>query len=569
VLARCWQGLKRCTSALGMCLILSLALLGCSQSTAVQKAESPLAIVTGAKPQLEEVSPPESVQQLRLELDRYDPQVKILDPASNETIEDTTVSLKLQVKDFPIYKDAKFGLGPHLNVFLDDRFYQDIYDVSEPLTFTDLSPGTHTVRAIAVRPWEESYKSAGAFAQVNFQVFAPTQANRPSSTQPLLTLNSPQGEYGNEPIMLDYAVTLPTSQEQTDTIDPWKVRVSTEGTSFTTSDKGPIYLKGFKPGVSWIEVELLDRNSKPVANVFSETVRLVTVNPNQNGALSQLLSGTLTAQDAERLVDRDLSDRLVDEEAEQRKREALEAKAKAAKDVEREETVPEATSQRPVVVPSPLTAPIPTASQRPRPTSEVLKTAPSREIAPVEKTPQVSPPGPSVLKVNPIPENDLGKEESTATDRTPTPRPRTKQTAPFWSQLKSRLSLERTSEPSVIQSPSDRGLTKTEDLDRNSSPMPAQPEVPKPVEKIEIKDLKTEPIMSRRPQPMPSSPAASETERTPSDSLQKFLDFQPPDPEKLPVIQQETAAKAPSRYLKKSQPSQSQSADADLSESGS
>jgi hypothetical protein len=568
VLARCWQGLKRCTSALGMCLILSFALLGCSQSTTVQKAESPLAIVTGVKPQLEEVSPPESVQQLHLELDRYDPQVKILDPASNETIEDTTVRIKLQVKGFPIYKDAKFGLGPHLNVFLDDRFYQNIYDVSEPLTFQDLSPGTHTVRAIAVRPWEESYKTAGALAQVSFQVFAPTQANRPSSTQPLLTLNSPQGEYGSEPIMLDYAVTLPTSQEQTDTIDPWKVRVSTEGASFTTSDKGPIYLKGFKPGVSWIEVELLDRNSKPVANAFSETVRLVTVNPNQNGALSQLLSGTLTAQDAERLVNRDLSDRLVDEEAEQRKREALEAKAKAAKDIERDETVPEATSQRPVVVPSPLTAPIPTASQRPRPTSEVLKTAPSRAIAPVEKTPQ-SPPGPSVLKVNPIPENDLGKEESTEADRTPTPQPQTKQTAPFWSQLKSRLSLERTSEPSVVKSPSDRDLTKTEDLDRNSSPMPAQPEIPKPVEKIEIKDLKTEPIRSRRPQPMPSSPAASETGRTPSDSLQKFLDFQPPDPEKLPVIQQETATKAPSRYLKKSQPSQSQSTDADLSESGS
>jgi hypothetical protein len=54
-----------------------------------------------------------------------------------------------------------------------DEPYKAVYDLSEPLVFKDLSPGTHTLRVFASRPWHESFKNQGAFDQRTFHILPP------------------------------------------------------------------------------------------------------------------------------------------------------------------------------------------------------------------------------------------------------------------------------------------------------------------------------------------------------------------------------------------------------------
>jgi len=149
------------------------------------------AAVQGGK--VSEASPPALLQELRQYIDEHQPQVSIVSPRPNEVLKDDTVSVKFQVKDLPIFKDEKLGLGPHLHVLLDNGPYQAVYDLNKPLVFEKVTPGTHTIRAIASRPWHESFKNDGAFAQLTFHVFAKTEDNSPNPDLPLLTYSRPQG----------------------------------------------------------------------------------------------------------------------------------------------------------------------------------------------------------------------------------------------------------------------------------------------------------------------------------------------------------------------------------------
>ncbi len=95
---------------------------------------------------ISEVSPPEAIQNLRQALKIYQPQISILNPKPDEVLQDINVSVQLQAKDLPIFKDANLGLGPHLQVLLDNQPYAAVYDINQPLTLSDLEPGTHTCR---------------------------------------------------------------------------------------------------------------------------------------------------------------------------------------------------------------------------------------------------------------------------------------------------------------------------------------------------------------------------------------------------------------------------------------
>jgi hypothetical protein len=533
VLGRLWQEIKRSTAIFGVCMTLSLALLGCSQPTDLSKAETPITIAVGSKPQLEEVSPPESIQQLRSELEQYRPQVKISGLASNETVEDTQVSIQVQVKDLPLYKDAKLGLGPHINVFLDDQHYQDLYDVSEPLTFQNLSPGTHTIRAIAVRPWEESYKTAGAYDQVTFQIFAPTQSNRPDPAQPLLTLNSPHQAYSAEPVLLDYYVTLPASKTGQTSIAPWKVKVSLDSTSFTTDGESPLYLKGFKPGKNWLKLELIDQNDRPINSAFSETLSVVTIKPSQD-PLSQLLQGQLVAQDARRIVDRTVSKRLAEEDLE-RQQEAAAAK----RDAERSQFPLETTPRKPANQDLSATSPSPKDSASKLKGLEGVRT-PEAEPRSLEASPTAS--------FAPRLDSAIQKVEQAKTSRDKA-RTSSEQSASSWSQLKNRFFSRQAAQPSSPQPTAAKvGADELASPEiKSSSSASTEPPLIEAAESKPDAAAKTESESSVQPK-------LSDTAETrePLESLQKFLDFEPVDPEKLPIIRQETA-KLPSGYFNKLQ----------------
>ncbi|MEO6863645.1 MAG: hypothetical protein ABI180_19220 [Microcoleus sp.] len=258
---------------------------------------------------ISEVSPPEAIQQLRQALLIYQPQISILNPKPDEVLQDINVSVKFQVKDFPIFKEANLGLGPHLQVLLDNQPYAAVYDINQPVTLSDLAPGTHTLRVFATRPWEETFKNEGAYAQTTFHVFTKTQDNNLDRTLPLLTYNSPQGSYGEEPILLDFYLTNAplhqVAQENSqDEILDWKIRATVNGESFAIDQWQPIYLKGFKPGKNWVQLELIDEQGNTVKNAFNNTVRLINYEPQGQDTLSKLVRGELTVADTRGIVDR-------------------------------------------------------------------------------------------------------------------------------------------------------------------------------------------------------------------------------------------------------------------------
>ncbi|MEG4805445.1 hypothetical protein QUB63_32690 [Microcoleus sp. ARI1-B5] len=258
---------------------------------------------------ISEVSPPEAIQQLRQAQEVYQPQISILNPKPDEVLQDINVSVKFQVKDFPIFKEANLGLGPHLQVLLDNQPYTTVYDINQPVTLSDLEPGTHTLRVFAARPWEESFKNEGALAQTTFHIFTKTEDNNPDRALPLLTYNSPQGSYGAEPILLDFYLTNAplhqVAQENSqDEILDWKIRATVNGESFAIDQWQPIYLKGFKPGKNWVQLELIDERGNTVKNAFNNTVRLIDYQPQGQDTLSKLVRGELSVADARGTVDR-------------------------------------------------------------------------------------------------------------------------------------------------------------------------------------------------------------------------------------------------------------------------
>ncbi len=255
-----------------------------------------------------EVSPPETLVTLKQIIDAYTPQVRILSPRPGEILEGTAVTVRLQVRGLPLFKDATWQLGPHLHLFLDDQPYRAIYDLAEPIVLDNLSPGTHTLRVFASRPWHESFKNQGAFDQRTFHVFAQTPQREVNASAPLLTYSRPQGTYGAEPIMLDFYLTnaplhLSAQADGNDTLTDWRVRCTINGQSFVFDQWQPIYLKGFKPGRNWLQLELIDAQGQAIDNPFNNTVRTIDYQPGGEDTLAKLVRGELGLEQVLGIVD--------------------------------------------------------------------------------------------------------------------------------------------------------------------------------------------------------------------------------------------------------------------------
>ena len=290
-------------------IILSWGLVSCGDRTEIPNLSNyqnpSQTVLTG---NLSEVAPPRVIRKLHQSLDSYNPQVSILSPKADEVFADTTVSVQLQVQDLPIFKDPELEIGPHLHLILDNESYVPIYDLDQPIIFEDLSPGTHTIRVFASRPWHESFKNEGAYDQITFHILTKTNSNNPDPSLPLLTYSRPQGTYGAQPIMLDFYLTnaplhLVAQENQEDELNDWRIRVTANGESFVLDSWEPVYLKGFKRGKNWVQLEFIDEQGNNIDNVFNNTVSLITYEPNGGDTLSQLVRGKLSLAQARRIVD--------------------------------------------------------------------------------------------------------------------------------------------------------------------------------------------------------------------------------------------------------------------------
>jgi hypothetical protein len=299
-----WQDITKRLAASLLAALLVAGLVSCSQPTAQNSVRRP----GSSSGKISEVATPIAIQSLQRSLEAYQPQVKILSPRADEVLQDTQVSVKLQVQDLPIFQDEALKLGSHLHLLLDNQPYGAIYQTQQPIVFDDLEPGTHTLRVFAASPWDESFKNEGAYAQTTFHLFAKTPENKPDLSKPLLTYSRPQASYGAEPFLLDFYISnvplhLAAQEDATDDIPDWQIRCTINGESFTFDRWEPIYLKGLKPGKNWIQVELLDDQGNPFPNAFNNTVRLIEYQPGGQDSLSQLIRGEIPAAIAPSIID--------------------------------------------------------------------------------------------------------------------------------------------------------------------------------------------------------------------------------------------------------------------------
>ncbi len=305
---------KLVSQVLGSCLfiLLTVGVASCEQSPMtnnsglVNMKTSALATTDGP---LSEVNVPDSIAKLVPSLDKFQPQVQILSPQPDKILTDDRVSVKLEVSDLPIFKSPELGLGNHLHVILDKQTDRDVYDLSQPLVFENLSAGTHTLRVFAARPWHESFKNEGAYAQTTFHVLTKTSENNPDPQQPLLTYGRPLGTYGVEPIMLDYYLTNAPSHlvanGSSDSLSDWRIRATVNDQQFIIDRWAPVYLQGFRPGKNWVRLELVDDLGNAIPNVYNDVVSIFTYDPQTKDTLAKLTKGELNPNLTLGLIDPD------------------------------------------------------------------------------------------------------------------------------------------------------------------------------------------------------------------------------------------------------------------------
>ncbi|GCA88594.1 hypothetical protein [Microcystis aeruginosa] len=297
---------------LRICLViglLTILLNACGDRlTATDLSTSETSNLPVVQGRISEVAPPALIQELRPSLDRYAPQVTILSPLAEQVFDHTQVTVKLQVSDLPIFQDDTLKLGPHLSLIVDNELAADIYDLKQPIILENLAPGTHTLRVLALRPWQESFKNDGAFAETTFHILTKTGKNAPDNNLPLLTYSSPQGIYGAEPILLDFYLSnaplrLSNTANGDNNLQDWRIRVTVNGESFLLDTWEPIYLKGFDKGNNWVQLEFIDGKGNKIENEFNTSVRVISFDPSYQDGLSQLVRGDLSPTIARSIVD--------------------------------------------------------------------------------------------------------------------------------------------------------------------------------------------------------------------------------------------------------------------------
>ena len=443
-------------------LVLCFTAVGCSDRLEVEPEPELVETVAPApQPKLLEVSPPKGIQKLRQAFDRYQPQVRILSPQSDEVLQAATINVELEVRGLELFQNAQLGLGPHLEFILDNQSAIKLYDLTQPIVLEDLLPGTHTIRVFAVRPWDESYKNQGAYAETTFHIYTRTEANNPDPGQPLLTYNLPQGEYGTEPIMLDFYLTntplhLIARENPDDTIMDWRIRVTVNDSSFTIDRWEPIYLKGFEPGLNWVKLEFLDELGESVNNVFNNTARSLTYQPGGTDTLSQLIRNELSSDEVRALLNPNY-------------------------DLPTEETVTPEVEVTPEEIPAEIPGSVTSEPMSDRESADEVsdRSVTEEEIPPVEVMPEETPAEIS-QPVTPEPPELISEEESEEAIPEPISAEESEEVIPEESPAAEAVTLEANVEPTVSEESAETEpeILELEEVIENTVPEETDPVLP-------------------------------------------------------------------------------------------
>ena len=312
---------------LPLTILFALILVGAAcQSNQNANTTATTAATPPGEQKLTQVPRPQTIEQMmkdRGEQDSAKPTLRIVAPATNATINGSTVEVKLDLsgdlKGYMPHKDPATGKGNHIHVILDNQPYEAYYEInSQPFELRNVAEGRHTLRVFPSRPWHESYKNDGAFQMVEFTVkgggdtskptttntgekmanpaksesantsptparegkdYSPSQAGNVDRTKPLLTYSRPKGEYKGadaDPVMIDFW--LMNAKLQGEGGD-YRVRYSVDGGETKFLDKWePIWLSGWINGKHSVKLELVDKDGNVVDNGgYNSTTRDITI----------------------------------------------------------------------------------------------------------------------------------------------------------------------------------------------------------------------------------------------------------------------------------------------------
>lgn len=279
---------------------------------------------------LQEVSPPEAVQQLQSALADRLPQVQIESPRDGALLPDGTWQLKLKVRDWPLTDAGQLGLGAHVVVQLDDLppqrltgatpFQSGQSDRATSLSLVvdepALSPGSHRLTVYAARPWGEAVKSPGALRQITVNRLLANPLSLPQAGSPQLLAVSPADLSANEPLLLDWILIDAPLQNLRDGDGSWRLRVTINGDRFLMDQNVPLWLRGWKPGRNSLQLELLDGLGQPLNPPFNSLVQEVDLNPpgSETASRPRWLQGRLSTDELARLLGDKPAEATADEE---------------------------------------------------------------------------------------------------------------------------------------------------------------------------------------------------------------------------------------------------------------
>jgi hypothetical protein len=195
-------------------------------------------------------------------------------PQQGQTVSGPDVPVAFTLENYQVYYDSAAAKGQHIHFILDNEPYIPHYS-TDPFTFKEVKPGTHTIRAFPSRPWHESIKDPEAFAMVTFNVQRADGKNTVDPAAPLLTYSRPKGEYAGasaESILVDFWI-------KNVTLSPGgnRVRLTVDGTAEELPQWAPTYKVGLGLGEHTFRLDLLAPDGSVVAGPFNSTQRKIVL----------------------------------------------------------------------------------------------------------------------------------------------------------------------------------------------------------------------------------------------------------------------------------------------------
>ena len=259
---------------------------------------------------LQEVAAPGVIETIRSRLMQHRPQLRILSPATDETLFKTVHEqwqLVVEVNDWPLIEDAELGLGPHLVVQVDDEKLKrvtaiDGHKVAIPMH--GLTPGTHRVAAYLAFPWGEALKEPDTKDQIRISFFSKTTGTQPAISAPWLTVVSPSELSMNDPLLIDSLIWNAPLQGLKEGDDNWRLKTTINGYSFFMDKQEALWIRGFKEDINIIQFELLNKFGNAIDPVFNNKVRIYR-NSNSDSSLPAWMNIDLAPNDILKLVGED------------------------------------------------------------------------------------------------------------------------------------------------------------------------------------------------------------------------------------------------------------------------